>query len=266
MPTSRPVHLHLGLHKTGSTFFQRLLAQNSTGLAQHLHVLNRIGARENGSLALRNHVLKHHLHGLDPRDLRHLLAACGPGAADDDPARPLLITDEGLAGHHPGQTNRVRGIYTTLPQIIGAFAQALAPHPVTVHLMTRDPARWFESLYNQSVKQCRHTGSFAEFLPKVRPNFQWGPFLRKVRRANPGVTIRAHQLEGQKPFAGASILRGCGVPREVIRRLEVPPRANESLPPPLLDAMRVLNASGLSRDDLAETRAAFELAMQSRAE
>lgn len=251
------IHFHLGLHKTGSTFFQRLLRINEDLLNPYVYILNRESADVNGLKTLRKYFFQNRFARITGDGVRGVLETLPIYQAFVSEAkRPLLLSDEVFSGFLPGQ-NRTYGLYEDLPHIIRCMDAATGSVPTRFHFMLREKDRWLASAYTQAVKQCRCSLSFEDYVGRVDQGFSWESFRMNIEDETTGITINWYNLEEEAGFAGQSILLACGVPESVLQELELPERLNESWPQQLVEIMRRVNEKGYGKEIEAAFRQEF---------
>lgn len=243
-----PFHVHIGLPKTGSTTFQNALRQNAAQVSETVHVVNRMqpGVERKGLLRAHAYLRQSYRSGVDPDVLAtHLETALGSPLSEPVQARPVLITDEGLSGPHPGQFKAHGGIFPALNTALDALGAVLPKGRVVFHIVIRETAAWIKSLYNQAVKQTGYTNSFEQFATMFPAGFDLGAHIAEVRAAHADKDIRVHRMEDHSLFPGEQILTACGVGAQTLAALTLPETQNQSWSPAMLQAMRVINGAAI---------------------
>lgn len=256
-------HVHIGLPKTGSTTFQKTLHLNADALAPHMTVINRInfGPQRQGLLRAHAHIRNCADTGIDLALLQtHLETALEAPLSHCAQDLPVLITDEGLCGPHPGQFDNHTGVLPALDAALDALAAVLPAGRTIFHIVTRDHTKWVRSLYNQAVKQTRYTGSSDDFAATLPPDFDITAHIRQIQARHSDKDIRIHPMEGNSLFPGQQILCDCGLPADTLANLAIPERENPSWSRPMLQAMRVINSADI--DDKARNTLRKEFARQ----
>ena len=159
--TSKSVaHLHVGIHKTGSTFLQRVFLQSLSGprsgdiaYIPFADVRSRItpavlrAAKGIGGLG-----------GAGLRDSQALLAASMARTGS------IFLSDENLLGSLY-RFSRVKGIYPDAQANLKAIASLLKRDvDIVIYLSIRNYSGWLESVYLQFLKKRKKLISFEEFL------------------------------------------------------------------------------------------------------
>lgn len=243
------VHLHLGLAKTGSTFFQKLLLANEDKLEDHIFVLNRIRGKTNGLLGVRKYVIQNRKGPLSPDGLLEALRACPRYTQfEADPEKDLVISDEALGGHLPGQGQHY-AVYPNLGDVINSFRDAIHPNHLKVHILFREKEAWIKSLYNQAIKNSGCTLQQDEFFAAI-PDFTWSELMEKTAEECRGVDINWYEMEKETPYLAFSIVKALGLPTKIEENLTVVDVANVSWPPALLEMMRRINSRGYDKETL----------------
>lgn len=156
--------LHLGAHKTASTYLQKTLAQNERRL-------KRDGIRFHGPKSLRPLLAEAHARSrpvteAQTRQCRQdCIAALIEAEAKRDTTR-LILSDEQFLG---SLRDMVSGddFYTLAGRNAGPLIDACAGHPVKVMMAVRNYADFLASAYGQVLRGWR----FMPFDPKVRESF-----------------------------------------------------------------------------------------------
>lgn len=260
-------HIHVGLPKTGSTTFQNVLHLNGEALSQEVAVINRMcfGVQRRGLLRAHAHMRGNYIGGIDAAILRqHLETAFdGPFAGRAD-SHPVLITDEGLCGPHPGQFRDHPGVLPALPAALDALAGLFPPERTVFHIVVRQTPAWVKSLYNQAVKQTGYVDSLDAFQGTFPEGFDIEAHVVAFRSAHPDKDIRIHRMEDHVLFPGEQILIACGLAPERLASLQIPERQNLSWSSSMLQAMRVINGADIDeksrnilRKEIARQRGIF---------
>ena len=256
-------HVHLGLPKTGSTTFQKALQLNADAVAPHVTVINRMcfGPQRQGLLRAHAHIRNSFASGIDLPTLQtHLETAVGGPLSDCAEGGPILLTDEGLCGPHPGQFAHHKAGLPALNAALDALAAVLPAGRTVFHIVVRDHNRWVKSLYNQAVKQTGYTGSLEGFTAELPQGFDVTHHITALQAAHQDKDIRIHTMESAALFPGQQILLDCGFPRDELSGLTLPEKANQSWSKTMILAMRVINSADI--DDKARGALRREFAKQ----
>lgn len=261
-------HVHIGLPKTGSTTFQNMLKRNGSRLSRDLALVNRMcfGEQRKGLLTAHKHIRTGYRSGIDTGRLRQALeSACAGPLAGMAEARPVLISDEGLCGPHPGQFKDHEGVLPALPAALDALAAVFPEGQTIFHIVVRETESWMKSLYSQAVKQTGYRDSIEMFRASFPDGFDIEAHVNAVRAAHGDKTIEIHRMEDHSLFPGEQILTACGVDRNTLGTFEIPVKTNQSWSRGMLQAMRVINGADIDeksrnilRKEIARQREIFD--------
>ncbi len=249
MPTA---FLHIGLHKTATTFIQRMLELNRERLSEAAYVINRV-ARPSDTGPLRKACQNYYLaKAPDPAAIHSETRAAFAAAGG---AETVLLTDEALIGPHFGQFGETQ-LYPKMEAILSEILKAIEGYEPHLIVYTRNREKWLTSVYNQAVKQCRYGQTFERFQETCATEFDMAAIPERLASAFPEVT-RTHvvlETEARTKFgAGNALLDAIGA-KKLKGELEVPPRENESLQPEYLELMRRMNREKFDQDALKLVR------------
>jgi hypothetical protein len=185
--TSKPVvHLHGGIHKTGSTFLQRVFQQSLSGprsgdvaYIPFPDVRSRITPA-----VLQAAKVVGGLGGVGLRDCQALLAASMERAGS------MFLSDENLLGSLY-RFSRERGVYPgaqeNLQVIAGLFKRDA---DIVIYLSIRNYASWLESVYLRFLKKRKKLISFEEFLGLACvESISWYSLVCRLSEAIPSARI-----------------------------------------------------------------------------
>jgi hypothetical protein len=252
---TKKAFLHLGFHKTASTYLQIMIDLNRNDSLSKFHVVNRIG---NDSLNLKR-ALFHYWVNSNEQMREGVVAEFAQIVKNFEASKKdcLLLSDEALIGPQLRQMGET-GFYSKLEQQVAVLTECLSAYELHFLFYVRDSSAWLRSLYNQSVKQIRFAGSFEAYLHQVATDDIWGILYRRLRAAAQDREVRFFVLEDDtdSPFGtGNSLFNYLGLSEgDRMRMVKPQGRANESLSESSLDFMRKLNASSIDRDALAIVR------------
>lgn len=185
-PSASPtLHLHLGVHKTGSTFLQKTFLNNSDQL-------------ESADLAylplaeMRRDVTSRILQAsrLNVGTEGSCLSACRDAlAAAMDGRRSILLSDENLLGSLYKFSRRI-GAYPRAARNVGVLAKLLDPAmKIVIYMGLRDYPQWLETAYLQILKR-RRLLSFESFIGGVSlESISWPSLVGRISARVPGATI-----------------------------------------------------------------------------
>lgn len=174
------LHLHLGAHKTGSTFLQKTFLANISNL--EAAGISYISLAESRSLVLPA------LQGRSAparatRDCRDLFAARW---SQHD---AVLLSDENLLGSLY-RFSAGRGLYPSSQANLRSFVAILGEDvEVILYLSVRSYAAWLQSAYLQMLKRKRLV-AFADFVKTVHLSaLSWVGLVERLARAVPRARI-----------------------------------------------------------------------------
>lgn len=254
---SRPLLLHVGVQKTGTTSLQRFLRRSERDLSDILVLRTPeegTPMRPLGRAAI--------AFSLTPDDThRERLIAAFDAVLDTlpDDRRGAIISHENLAGAMPGNGGETR-LFPALPQMLSlivarAEARGYAPH---VAVYTRRMTAWLPSVWAQAVRTDGYAETLAQFRDSTAALPGWGDLMRRLSAELGAARVSRLRLEDE-PDAdrpGRQLLALAGVPEA---RLDALPlldgRAMERLSPGATEFLRRLNGLALNphaRDRVAD--------------
>ena len=261
-------HIHIGLPKTGSTTFQNMLKRNAPRLSRDLTIVNRMcfGEQRKGLLTAHRLIRTGYGSAIETARLKAAIeSACPEPLAGMAEARPVLITDEGLCGPHPGQFKDHDGVLPALPAALDALAAVFPEGRTVFHIVVRETESWVKSLYAQAVKQTGYRDSLETFRASFPDGFDIAAHVKAIRAAHADKTIEIHRMEDHSLFPGEQILIACGLDRDILRTFDIPDKTNQSWSSGMLQAMRVINGADIDeksrnilRREIARQRAIFD--------
>jgi len=228
-PSKRRIVLHIGAHKTGTTYIQHMMEANRSRLPlayetvprrqRHLHALTQMtaGAQTDVAAAELSETLTQTAAQLANRFSR---------------VETLLITHEGLPGPLPGR-KMFKGLYpqaqNLLPPIVKGLQQSGAE--VVVVFYKRRFRDWQASLYHyrhiDNPERAYHPARFAERtgLPD-----DWTDVITRMRDPLPGVEFHVVSYEKDRAsgLLGRALLTLLGLSDDQIALLRKLPPKNVS--------------------------------------
>lgn len=192
--------LHVGAHKTASTYVQRLLRDNSEALTERgvaycaLSCRQRINELGGGKLGE---------HAIDE--------LAGQIAADIASPLPIkLVSWEGLLGR-PLHAGVLYGQAPLFGRLVAAISRT-SGHAVDVVLYVRRQDRFLASYYIQTVKEGR-AQDFSEFLAGVDiQKLDWRPAVMAFAQAADSMTVGAYEaIESSRAAFLAPLLGRLGI-------------------------------------------------------
>ncbi|MCU0528087.1 MAG: hypothetical protein MUD04_01060 [Cyanobium sp. Prado107] len=178
------LHLHLGAHKTGSTFLQKsFLASIDTLHSAGVAYVPLAEVRANvTSVVLQSSQWVSRDSDAELR-CRELLATAM------NSRQSLLLSDENLLGSLY-RFSRNYGMYPSAPKNIKILNSLLDPDTqITIYLGVRDYASWLESAYLQLLKRKRLI-AFSDFISRIRlESLSWFSLVRRLSASVPDAEI-----------------------------------------------------------------------------
>ena len=190
MKPHRDWTVHLGVHKTGSTYIQDVLEAERTNLLAHnVDYIPRNLMRQSGLLNL---LRKRGSYQYAPASLRrrYLTGKLNELSLQSD---KLLISDENICGT-VGDIFGERP-YPLLERSLKAL-RSLFPGKLTIAVCIRNPATLLPSAYAQMIRFHPNSRSFSSLLDEwsTHPP-RWSAFFSKLKGALPESEIRAWTFE-----------------------------------------------------------------------
>lgn len=154
--------LHLGLHKTGTTYVQAIYRQ--LALASNAAY---IGPEEPSFKALKGQLLRSR-NGMRVQRSKVRASATLFREAIGEKSR-LFLSDETLIGATPWSEKiaGVRTLYPTLERQGELIAHAFGDFDAEVVITVREPVSFMYSLYRDGLRYAKYTFTFDEFLDRV---------------------------------------------------------------------------------------------------
>ncbi|GEM_PF-2524458 len=231
MPTQRRITLHIGAHKTGTTYIQRTLTLNRTRLPltfetvprrhPHLHAITQTTA------------------GCQTREAA-LAAAADLRLEAEALARRfrrvenLLITHEGLPGPLPGRP-QFKGLYPMAQYLLAPIIEGLQSGgaKVSVVLYTRRFKDWQASLYRyRFIKHPERRYNPRRYAERTGLPGSWDDLIARLRAGLGDVplTVIAYEKDRRTGLLGRGLYQIAGLSTAEIAALRPPPPQNVSRP------------------------------------
>lgn len=183
---AKPLILHVGVHKTATTYLQDLLAHNREGIARAGRIY--VPLDEIRPIIDRGITEEYRIRGSRLRRLGRLLA--GRGNAEFDrlqsmagPGSSLIISEENLLGAsdecHSG------AFYPYAEERIGLLVDSFADRPLQIWLALRSYPQFLASIYAEAL---RHGSAMplTDFMANnANPEGQWTGLVDRLRRCFP---------------------------------------------------------------------------------
>lgn len=249
MTEKKHVIWHLGFQKTGTTFIQRLMAENATNIEGRVFLANKgprtkqIRRRGVGFCELKNKNAE--------RRLRSELSILREDF-EKSAHRMMLFSDEVLLGHHviTEANDFVRSATRLLPVLEEEF-DGMQSNFV---FYTREFSPWMESVYNQGVKALGYKETFEEWRALYQGPTDWSLVRDRIGELQSSTIQFVPMERDRNPFLGAELLRMAGLRQDDLRSFSIPKRQNESMPKGALELLRLFNRSDLDPETLAIIR------------
>lgn len=254
---SRPLLLHVGVQKTGTTSLQRFLRRSEAALSDSLVIRTPeegTPMRPLGRAAVAYSLVPDEAHA---DRLQTAFDAVLDGLPED--GRAVILSHENLAGAMPGNGGETR-LFPALPRILSlivaqAEARGFSPH---VAVYTRRMTAWLPSVWAQAVRTDGYAETLAQFRVQTAALPGWGDLIRRLTAELGAGRVTRLRLE-EEPDAdrpGRQLLALAGIPEA--RLAALPPlegRAMERLSPGATEFLRRLNGLALNphaRDRVAD--------------
>lgn len=248
-----PVYIHIGFHKTGTTYIQALLKKNEKALEDFLVINQRDPNSRNARAACQK------LFSMSDADATSLIESIMRefSALDSEAGnRSILISDEEMFGFIPGRHGYWR-LYDKAHLVMQAAIDAFPSREVRFFAYTRPSTKWLRSVYVEALKNHHLKLDLEQFLA----NLQFEDTLTQLSR-------RLQELFGPDRFTfvemesdvasdfglGASLLSWSGISADRMAHLQKPKRANESVPKEMQEVFLKLNRAGLPGAQLMEIK------------
>lgn len=240
--STKPIVIHAGFHKTGTSSVQAVLKANRQALKPHL------------------------LTVLKPK-IKPLLAAARGYSTWRDPIsrvkfasraedftatlprlkhRGLLISAEEISGHMPGRdgVNDYRAAIVLMKDLRRAFEQRFDAPDLRFVFTLRQADDWLHSAYWEHVKSASMTLGFKEFSAQFSSATAFQPVLARITKAVAPYPVTTFSLEANQshPLGPADpLLRLFGLSDSELADFTPVPPANQRLPQDVLDRLLQIN-------------------------
>ena len=223
---TRPLIIHAGFHKTGTSSLQHTLRENREALKPYCNIHLKWKIRD----------LVHATRGYSTYRDPLTLAKVTRRAEDYWKAQPtfksrsLILSAEELVGHLPGREGvpDYRPALDNLREIIDAatrrFAKTDQVPDIKIVMTTRQPDTWLTSAYWEHVKSSNMTIDLEDFKSRVAPVADPRPLLADLTAALDPVPVIPLALEHWQ-----SLPLGLATP--LLDLAEVPPKVRDRLVP-----------------------------------
>lgn len=221
--------LHIGAHRTGSTAFQRILAQNAAALA-------REGTLVWGPDELRP---RPHFYLPETEDFEPGSGEAFARDLDGVTADRLVISEENMLGNM--RVNLVeRDFYPDALRRMTAYRALIGHEPARIGLGIRGYASYWTSAYLYSLPRHR-LPQFDQLKPRILSLQRgWLDVLRELRGLFPAAEIMVWPLESVDQKMKAMVARFLDMPAD--RLANLPRRINASRGLAIVDRIHALRA------------------------
>ena len=238
------VTIHVGFHKTGTTYIQGLLQRNSAKLAD-FYIVNQRSDNSKRLRAACQKVLA--APSPTPEALHDEIKAALAEIASEAGGKKIIITDEEMFGFIPGRHGYWK-LYDKAAEIMRLMQSFFFGKDVKFFAYTRPRMKWLLSVYREAVKNHHLDLDFEQFIVKL----DFDENLKDLCEAISHGQFLDHfeyspmEADFDTTFGlGHSFLKFCGIDDELMQSLEKPNRANESVSSSVSDIFLALNRTGI---------------------
>ena len=246
---TRPLILHAGFHKTGTSSLQQTLKANRGAIKTHCNLVLKFRLKE------LLHATRGYSTWRDPLSLAKLAHRADTWLADqpDYAHRGLIASAEEFAGHMPGREgiDDYSAALDLLPELVAAFGRRYTAPDLHVVFTTRNAESWLNSAYWEHVKSSSMTMTLSEFQTRYATAADFAPLLDQLADKIAPIPLHRIALEDWKdhPLGLAPpMLDLVGVDGETQSTLAPIPPVNTRLPDALLQELLDLNRNISDRE------------------
>ncbi len=235
-PTTRRIVLHIGPHKTGSTYIQRTIEANRPNLPANFETVSRHDRRLQRLKTLTSDAR----NARDAARIAPQLTKIANGLARRfGRVEHLLISHEDLCGPMPGRAG-ILGLYPLAHLMIPAIVKGLAQSGAQVQLVfyKREFSDWRTSLYRYLFRDNPERGYHPRrFAERVGLPPGWPEFIKALRLALPEDTLNvvSYEEDRESGLLGRALFARLGLTDAEIEALHRLPPQNVSRPETLHD-------------------------------
>ena len=182
------LHVHLGVHKTATTYLQGLLAKKKQRLNQA-----GVGAMGLGEFRpfFTRYLMDHPVGEFRIED--HLEKFFGDGAPAD--VRGLILSDENLVGLCNGLIAHGKA-YRRSDSRLNRLRELLAGHEVTMFMAVRSYDSFTSSAYCEAMRHSQHFVTFDSFRSKFDiESLRWPAMIRRFSAALQPAEVKLWRFE-----------------------------------------------------------------------
>jgi hypothetical protein len=222
-------HVHIGLHKTGSTSIQKMLAAEASRLGAHGFYAPQTGLNEAG---IAHHLLAEEVNRQVSAGSPQFAALANEMEAKGWPENVVLSSEAFCSRiHKPRVVARLR-------EEIDRLGYDLA---VTAYVRPQETA--IHSFYTQKIKMWAVRSDFAGFWPRIVDNITWDYERRFAALFDAGIDLRIFPYSPSLVAQGLCrhFLAAVGLPEEALEGFAEPPRVNVTPGPTAIAATRAID-------------------------
>lgn len=240
---TRRLIVHAGFHRTGTSAAQAFLQNHRKHIYPKAALLlpRELRARDRGAVSRLATRASRSRKKSDLVAFQNGMSALLAPLAKQN--RPILISDENLAGHMPGMSEETA--YGTTPALMAALCrgaqEALGPCPIELHFGLREMVGWAKSAWAHGVFKHRLTLDLDAFLTRMGP-VNFADVIQEIAQETaPFGTISITCHNGEE--VTQALLDRCHVALESATDI---PRVHASPEPDVLGAALEINRSAKS--------------------
>lgn len=252
----KPLVIHAGFHKTGTSSIQAFFRSNRKALAPHVAVVLK-GDMEDLIRACRGYSKGR--SGFDRAKVTLRAEALFAKLATR-PKKALLLSAEELSGHMPGRpgTDDYGAAVDILGDLVRVAKTLMPKRAVTICLGTRQPDAWIESAYWEHVKSSSLTSGLEDFRAAFRPVSDLDGMVNKILTgAMPDRILRMPLEKAPEDGLAAPILDLLDLPFGLRETLKPVAEKNRRDPPQMREEFLRINREVTDRAERARMKKAL---------
>ncbi len=247
LESPRRVIFHFGPSKTATTTFHVMLKNNVSRFGQRVAVSARDGLT--AQLRILGAELLNGTGSVTRSKLQRAVQNMRRKMSDMT-ADTIIVSDENMFGIFSRTLFSAR--FENGPaHILSEIESELAGWDLHYVCYTREPQKWSDSCYNQTVKLAGGTQDYDTWIA-MHPDLNVPQKMVEGFRSVLGdrLTVLPMEEEVQRyGYVGRRVLELSGIDEAVINTLPVPQSSNVSISPASLEFIRQINALGLEKSD-----------------
>ncbi|MEP0990887.1 MAG: sulfotransferase [Tateyamaria sp.] len=247
--STKPIILHAGFHKTGTSSLQQTLKANRAVLKRTCNIVLKFRLQE----ILR--ATRGYSTWRDPLSLAKISHRADTWLTDqpDYRHRGLIASAEEFVGHMPGRegVDDYSASLTLLPDLLAAFQRRYEHPDLHIVFTTRQPDTWLHSAYWEHVKSSSMTMSLDAFLRQFSQAAEFSPLLDQLAERIAPVPLHRIALEDWRhtPLGLAEpVVALAGYPAQDMQNLTPIAPVNTRLPNEALQELLDLNRNISDRE------------------